>query len=210
MASKLLLGKRSERPPAHDCNFAGSRDCVDRALDRLTTAGLGGHLGVLFNQNQTTLVEYPGGIAGSYTVPTSVTNIGEAAFYGCPGLSGVYFTGNAPSSDWSMFYGDNNATAYYLPGTTGWGFFSASTGIPAVLWLPQAQTSDGSFGVQANQFGFNINWASGRAVVVEACTNLVNPAWSPVATNPLTGGTSYFSDPQWTNYPVRFYRLRSP
>jgi len=22
--------------------------------------------------------------------------------------------------------------------------------------------------------------------------------------------TSYFSDPQWTNYPARFYRLRSP
>ena len=22
-------------------------------------------------------------------------------------------------------------------------------------------------------------------------------------------GTSYFSDPQWTNYPQRFYRLRS-
>lgn len=32
--------------------IAGSRDCVDRALDRLTAAGLGGHLGVLFNQNR--------------------------------------------------------------------------------------------------------------------------------------------------------------
>jgi hypothetical protein len=25
----------------------------------------------------------------------------------------------------------------------------------------------------------------------------------------LTGGSSYFSDPDWTNYPGRFYRLRS-
>jgi cystathionine beta-lyase family protein involved in aluminum resistance len=32
--------------------IAGSRDCVDRALDRLTAAGLGGHLGVMFNQNR--------------------------------------------------------------------------------------------------------------------------------------------------------------
>ena len=32
----------------------------------------------------------------------------------------------------------------------------------------------------------------------------------PVATNTLTGGQSVFSDPQWTNYPNRYYRLRSP
>ena len=30
------------------------------------------------------------------------------------------------------------------------------------------------------------------------------PRWEPYT---LTGGASYFSDPQWTNYPVRFYRL---
>jgi hypothetical protein len=72
------------------------------------------------------------------------------------------------------------------------------------------QTSDASFGVQANQFGFTITGISGLVVVVEACTNLVNPAWSPVGTKTLTGGSSYFSDPQWTNYPTRLYRLRSP
>jgi len=29
---------------------------------------------------------------------------------------------------------------------------------------------------------------------------------------PVTGigGLSYFSDPQWTNHPARFYRVRSP
>jgi len=46
--------------------------------------------------------------------------------------------------------------------------------------------------------------------VVEACTNLTNPIWFPVGTNTLTGGSSYFSDAQWTNYPARLYRLRSP
>jgi hypothetical protein len=25
-----------------------------------------------------------------------------------------------------------------------------------------------------------------------------------------TGGSSYFSDPEWTNYPGRFYRLTMP
>ena len=36
--------------------------------------------GVLFNQSRTTLVQYPAGLAGGYTVPNSVTDIGEYAF----------------------------------------------------------------------------------------------------------------------------------
>ena len=67
-----------------------------------------------------------------------------------------------------------------------------------------------SFGVQANEFGFIISWATKSAVVVEACTNPANPNWSPVRTDILTDGSANFSDPQWTNYPSRFYRLRSP
>jgi len=90
---------------------------------------------------------------------------------------------------------------------TGW---DATFDVPTALWTPQMQTSDASFGVRTNQFGFNINWASGMVVVVEACTDLVNPTWFPVQTNTLTADSCYFSDPAWTNYPGRFYRLRSP
>jgi hypothetical protein len=56
----------------------------------------------------------------------------------------------------------------------------------------------------------NINGSSNLAIVVEACTNLANPIWLPVGTNTLSGGSSYFRDAQWMNYPARFYRLRSP
>jgi hypothetical protein len=66
-----------------------------------------------------------------------------------------------------------------------------------------------SFGVQTNAFGFIISWATNVSVVVEGSTNLANPTWSPMSTNTLTDGWSYFSDPQWTNHPGRFYRLRS-
>ena len=127
----------------------------------------------------------------------------------------MFFYGNAPTNnvDLTVFIGDTNATVYYLPGTTNWG--STLDGRPTVLWNPQAQTGDGSFGVQTNQFGFNITGSSNLVIVVEAATNLANPVWSPVSTNTLntfvgTNGTSYFSDPQWTNYPTRYYRLRSP
>ena len=79
-----------------------------------------------------------------HTIPNSVTTIGADAFSPCTGLTnvrsptaspvsgaafgyctslkGVYFQGNAPSLGGSnVFDGDNNATVYYLPGTTGWG-----------------------------------------------------------------------------------------
>jgi hypothetical protein len=79
-----------------------------------------------------------------------------------------------------------------------------------MLWDPQVQTSDASFGIRTNEFGFNVNWASGMTVVVEASTSLTNPNWLPVSTNTFLSGLAYFSDPQWTNYPARFYRVRSP
>ena len=59
-------------------------------------------------------------------------------------------------------------------------------------------------------FGFIISWATNAPVVVEAASSLAEPSWSPVSTNTLSDGWSYFSDPEWTNYPSRFYRLRSP
>ena len=144
------------------------------------------------------------------TIGNSVTNIGEDAFYDCSHLTGIYFQGNAPSLAPEPFNADRNLAVYYLPWTKGWGTSGAwFGGCPTALWPPQAQTSDATFGVQTNQFGFNITWASDLVVVVEACTNLADPAWTPVGTNTLTGGSSYFSDPDWTNYPGRFYRLRS-
>jgi hypothetical protein len=132
----------------------------------------------------------------------------DFSFGGCTSLTAAYFHGNQPGWSGGIFSGDNNVTIYYLPGTTGWGPTFAHR--PTALWLPQAQTSDASFGLRTNQFGFNINWASGKTVVVEASTTLVNPIWSPVSTNTLAAGSSNFRDPDSKNHPSRFYRFRMP
>jgi hypothetical protein len=95
-----------------------------------------------------------------------------------------------------------------LPGATGWS--NGIAGLTPVLWNPQAQTSDASFGVRTNKFGFNITGTTNIPIVVEACTNLANSGWMPLQTCKLTNGSIYFSDPQWTNYPARLYRIRSP
>jgi hypothetical protein len=238
--------------------------------------------GVLFDKNQTVLLQFPAGKAGNYTIPNSVTSIGlyafenctgltsvtipnsvssigryafesctgltsvtipnsvtsignsafsfchsltnvtignsvasigGYAFYSCSNLTGVYFGGNSPTptNGFSVFQSATNTTVYYLPGTTGWS--STFDGRPTALWFlpnPQILNHSTSFGVQPGGFGFTISWATNVSVVVEAATNLANPVWNPVSTNTLTGGTNHFSDPQWMNYPGRFYRLRSP
>ena len=45
--------------------------------------------GVLFDKSQTTLIHYPCGVVGEYTIPGSVTSIGPAAFWDCTNLTGV-------------------------------------------------------------------------------------------------------------------------
>jgi hypothetical protein len=152
------------------------------------------------------------------TIPASVTNINVAppayypqqgAFYGCSNLKGVFFQGNAPSGgDSYSFSGGTQAIAYYLPGTTGWSAFSATTGVPTVLWNPQAQTSGTSFGVHGNGFGFNITGTINIPIAVEACTNL-GGTWTPLLNCKVTNGSILFSDLNWTNYPARFYRISS-
>ena len=146
----------------------------------------------------------------SVTIPSSVLSMGFEAFESCTGLSAVYFEGNAPVMWGNMLYlfdDDSNAKVYYLPGTTGW--TTRLVDRPKVLWNPKA-LNDTHFGLLGNQFGFDIAGASGMVVVVEACTNLVNQAWSPLQTNTLLGNPLYFGDPDWTNHPARFYRFRMP
>jgi len=149
------------------------------------------------------------------SIPNSVTSIGDYAFDYCRALTNVFFQGNAPASfARSAFAETVNAFTVYYPATaTG---FSTPTwnGYPAFPYSPiqppQAQTKIGGFGVSANGFGFNITAPSNTVVVVQASTNLANSNWYPLATNAITSGSAYFSDPQGINQPCRFYRLLLP
>ena len=142
------------------------------------------------------------------SIGNSVTNIGNSAFASCTRLMEVYFQDNAPSIGAGVFTFTTKATVYYLPGTTGWETTFGER--PTVLWNPQIQTGDGSLGVSTNGFGFNIAGTNNFTVVVEACTNLVSGIWIPVKTSTLTGGSVQFSDPAFTNYPSRYYRVSMP
>ena len=131
-------------------------------------------------------------------IPQSVTHIGNQAFQDCTALLNVFFEGNAVATASDAFSNDARATLYYLPGATGWG--STLAGRPVQRWR---------VGVWVDQFRFTIDWPGKSLVVVEARLNIDDSVWLPVGTNTLADGSTYFTDPQWSYYPGRFYRLRA-
>ncbi len=143
------------------------------------------------------------------TIRGNIDLVLDLSFGYCPSLKRIFFTGNAPT-----YIGDRafentaNATIYYLPGTSGWGSMLGPR--PALLWNPQIRTLGDGFGVRTNQFCFTVSGTSNIPIVLEAATNLATGTWAPLQSCSLTNGSICLSDPQWTNYPSRFYRIRSP
>ncbi|MDB6056775.1 MAG: Cell surface protein [Verrucomicrobiales bacterium] len=142
------------------------------------------------------------------TIGTGLTNLQYNAFYYCLNLTGVYFESNPPTLGPPVFQLGNGTTAFYLPGTSGWG--PTFGGCPTAIWNPQAIIGNGTLGSAADGFSFTIIGASNLVTVVETCTNLTTAVWSRLQTNKLFNGTALFSDSDSTNHPTRFYRFALP
>ena len=115
------------------------------------------------------------------------------------------------------------ATAYYLPGTTGWTQFTSNTFIPAdppystnaefvpaVMWNPTIQASAANFGVRNGEYGFDVTAPTNLPIAIEACDDLLQSNWVVLKRLTLTNGLFHFSEPFQSNTPARFYRVGFP
>ena len=59
--------------------FGGCFSLIAITVDALNSSYSSSADGVLFNKSQTTLIQYPEGKAAGYTIPSSVTSIGDDA-----------------------------------------------------------------------------------------------------------------------------------
>ena len=73
--------------------------------------------GVLFDKNQSILIQYPAGKTGSYLIPGSVINIGAFAFYDSNGLTGVTIPGGVTGIGSSAFASCDALTSVAIPGS---------------------------------------------------------------------------------------------
>ncbi|MBR2743283.1 MAG: leucine-rich repeat protein [Clostridia bacterium] len=90
--------------------------------------------GVLYTKDMKTLLMYPGGKSGAYTVLSGVTSIAEGAFSCCDGITSVEIPEGVTSIGSYAFYTCRNLTSATIPST------AASIGELAFAWC-QSLTS---------------------------------------------------------------------
>jgi hypothetical protein len=102
--------------------------------------------GVLFNKSQTAIIEYPANRPGTaYTIPVSVTSIGDSAFYFCTRLTSVSIPDSVISIGEAAFYSCTGLTKITIPSSVTSirnNAFSSCSGLASVS-IPSSVNSIG-------------------------------------------------------------------
>jgi hypothetical protein len=145
--------------PFHDCSGPAA------VTVESTNAFYSSLNGVLFNKSQTILLEYPGGLGASYTIPNSVTNIGDGAFLDCP-LTNVIIPNSVARIGNAAFSG-TSLTSVTIPNSV------TSIGDEAFAWCDSLASA--TIGTGVNSIGNNVFYECGSLAAITV--NAANPAF---------------------------------
>ena len=101
--------------------------------------------GVVFDKNQTTLVECPSGLGGNYTIPSSVTSIGGQAFRLCMNITGIIIPDGVTNLEMDCFDTCSGLTSLTIPAsvnTIEYGAFAFCDGVKSFFFQGNAPTID--------------------------------------------------------------------
>jgi hypothetical protein len=133
--------------------------------------------GALFDKNRTTLWQYPGGKAGSYSVPSSVTRMWPLAFSGCTNLTSITIPQGITGIEGGVFENCTSLTSITIPNSVtsiGYGAFLGCTNLASIT-IPNSVTSIGDFAFEDDK----------------SLTSLALPnSLTKIGANPFAGCTS--------------------
>lgn len=148
--------------------------------------------GVLFSQDQTTLIQYPGGKAGNYTTPASVTAISNAAFEGCFYLINLTVGDSVASTGFDAFSSCQNLTNITIgSGLTsiGMGAFDGCYKLASITVDPLNPTYSSVNGALFNQ----------NQTVLIYCPGGITGSYTIPASVILIYGNAFLNDYQLTS-----------
>jgi hypothetical protein len=107
--------------------------------------------GVLFDKEKTTLILFPQGKSGTYTIPSTVTSIGAGAFYGCSGLTGVTIPDSVTSIGGGAFANNQLTSVTIGNSVTSIGAVAFANNQLTSVIIGNSVTSIGAVAFQNNQ-----------------------------------------------------------
>lgn len=155
--------------------------------------------GVLFNKNQTTLIGYPGGGGGGYTIPFGVAIIGYDAFDLCFNLTNVFIPNSVTNIGEYAFSGCTNLASVVIPnsvisiGNDAFLPFFGSTSLTGIYCKGNAPRIGSTVaGGSSSAIVYYFPWTSGWTNTFGGQPTQVNPTYSQWLTN--NGFTTNLTD----------------
>jgi len=140
----ITLGKPNSITIPAGVTEIGSISGVSAINVNAANANFSSQDGILFNKDKTTLLRYPDGKTGTYTIPSNVTTIGTYAFSHCS-LTSVTLPDSVKNIEGYAFAFNRSLTSVNIPNSVieiGSNVFNNSHGLTSIT-IPASVTSIG-------------------------------------------------------------------